>query len=78
MCLLYSWGIGGRYIYNIIRQRFQQPSADAGKTNSCNFGRFAGMVTVFITSTNPDQPFPHADIDFKFPSLESFAQALES
>lgn len=48
------------------------------KPGDMRFGRFAGMVTVFITSTNPDQPFPHADIDFKFPSLESFAQALES
>jgi D-glycero-alpha-D-manno-heptose 1-phosphate guanylyltransferase len=42
------------------------------------FGRTAGMVTVFITSTNPDQPFPNPDIDFIFPSLHSFAQALES
>jgi histidinol-phosphate phosphatase family protein len=48
------------------------------KPGDMRFGRFAGMVTVFITSTNPDQPFPHADIDFIFPSLESFAQALES
>jgi hypothetical protein len=48
------------------------------KPGDMRFGRTAGMVTVFITSTNPDQAFPHPDIDFIFPSLQSFAQAIES
>ena len=30
------------------------------KPSDMRFGRSVGMVTVFITSTNPSQPFPHA------------------
>lgn len=48
------------------------------KPSDMRFGRSAGMVTVFITSTNPQQPFPHPDIDFRFSSLYAFSQALES
>lgn len=48
------------------------------KESDMRFGRAAGMVTVFITSTNPNQPFPHTEIDFIFPSLQDFAQAIES
>ncbi len=40
------------------------------------FGRAAGMHTVFIASTNPDQPFPHPDIDAIYPSLAQFAADL--
>lgn len=48
------------------------------KPSDMQFGRAAGMFTVFITSTNPDEPFPHPDIDARFPSLLAFAQALQS
>jgi D-glycero-alpha-D-manno-heptose 1-phosphate guanylyltransferase len=34
------------------------------------------MFTVFVTTTNPDQDFPHPDIDLIFPSLNDFARAL--
>jgi D-glycero-alpha-D-manno-heptose 1-phosphate guanylyltransferase len=40
------------------------------------FGRAAGMFTVFVKTTNPDQPFPHPDIDLVFPTLSDFASAL--
>lgn len=40
------------------------------------FGRTAGMFTVFVTTTNPDQPFPHPDIDLRFKSLYEFAKVL--
>jgi len=46
------------------------------KPGDMKFGRTVGMFTVFITTTNPDQPFPHPDIDFRFTSLYEFAQAL--
>ena len=46
------------------------------KPSDMKFGRAAGMFTIFITSTNPDQAFPHPDIDMVFPSLFAFAQAL--
>jgi D-glycero-alpha-D-manno-heptose 1-phosphate guanylyltransferase len=47
------------------------------KPGDMRFGRSAGFYTVFIQSTNPDQPFPHPDIDFIFPSLLHFARAME-
>lgn len=48
------------------------------KPGDMRFGRAAGMYTVFVTTTNPLQPFPHPDIDMVFPSLPAFAHALES
>ena len=48
------------------------------KPGDMKFGRTAGMFTVFITTTNPDQPFPHPDIDLRFHSLYEFAQAIQS
>ncbi|HEX2534929.1 MAG TPA: HAD-IIIA family hydrolase [Chitinophagaceae bacterium] len=47
------------------------------KPSDMRFGRAAGMYTVFIATTNPDQPFPHPDIDLFYPSLAAFARALE-
>jgi histidinol phosphatase-like enzyme len=46
------------------------------KPSDMLFGRWAGTYTVFIRTTNPDQGFPHPDIDFTFDSLEDFAKAL--
>lgn len=46
------------------------------KPSDMRFGRAAGMFTVFLTTTNPDQPFPHPDIDLRFSSLAAFAAAL--
>jgi len=39
-------------------------------------GRNAGIYTVFVKTTNPDQPVPHSDIDLVFDSLVNFAKAL--
>jgi D-glycero-alpha-D-manno-heptose 1-phosphate guanylyltransferase len=47
------------------------------KPSDMRFGRAAGAYTVFLTTTNPEEPFPHPDIDLRFDSLLSFAQALE-
>lgn len=46
------------------------------KLSDMQFGRAAGMYTVFISSTNPEQIFPHPDIDFKFTSLLAFTESL--
>ncbi|MEI6945735.1 HAD-IIIA family hydrolase [Paraflavisolibacter sp. H34] len=46
------------------------------KPSDMRFGRSAGMFTVFVTTTNPQQPFPHPDIDLRFDSLAQFAEAL--
>jgi histidinol-phosphate phosphatase family protein len=59
------------------------PSIDFSKTimvgnklSDMEFGRNAGTKTVFIASTNPDTPYPHSFIDFRFNSLSAFAEAL--
>jgi len=46
------------------------------KPGDMKFGRAAGMFTVFVKTTNPDQPFPHPDIDLIFDSLYDFASVL--
>lgn len=46
------------------------------KPSDMRFGRSAGMFTVFVRTTNPDQPYPHPDIDLCYPSLFEFANAL--
>ncbi len=46
------------------------------KPSDMLFGRNAGIHTIFIRSTNPDQPLPHPDIDLSFDSLADFAKAL--
>ena len=48
------------------------------KPSDMQFGRAAGVHTVFVTTTNPNEPFPHPDIDFRFPNLLAFAEALQS
>jgi D-glycero-alpha-D-manno-heptose 1-phosphate guanylyltransferase len=40
------------------------------------FGRNAGMYTVFLKTTIPDIELPHPDIDLAFNSLPDFAKAL--
>jgi D-glycero-alpha-D-manno-heptose 1-phosphate guanylyltransferase len=59
------------------------PGIDLGKTimvgnkpSDMRFGRAAGVFTVFVTTTNPGQLFPHPDIDLMYPTLSAFADAL--
>jgi D-glycero-D-manno-heptose 1,7-bisphosphate phosphatase/D-glycero-alpha-D-manno-heptose 1-phosphate guanylyltransferase len=40
------------------------------------FGRNAGMVTVFLSTTNPGMIFPHEWVDLHFRDLDEFARAL--
>jgi D-glycero-D-manno-heptose 1,7-bisphosphate phosphatase len=42
------------------------------------FGRNAGMHTVFLKTTSPDTQLPHATIDLAFESLADFAKALHN
>ena len=48
------------------------------KPSDMRFGRAAGLFTVFVRTTNPDQVYPHPDIDLCFHTLLDFAHALES
>src|SRR6185503_3346922 len=68
-----------------ILARTEIPSIDwshsvmvGNKPSDMLFGRYAGIYTVFVRTTNPEQPFPHADIDLAFDSLGAFAKALYS
>ena len=45
-------------------------------SSDMQFGRNAGMHTVFLKTTKPNQAVPHPDIDFAFNSLADFAKAL--
>ena len=46
------------------------------KPSDMLFGRNAGIYTIFVKTTNPDQPLPHPDIDLAFNSLPDFVKAL--
>ncbi|MDP4131988.1 MAG: HAD family hydrolase [Bacteroidota bacterium] len=41
------------------------------------FGRNAGMVTVFLRTTSPEMAFPHESVDAHYRDLNEFAQALQ-
>jgi FMN phosphatase YigB (HAD superfamily) len=40
------------------------------------FGRNAGMHTVYLATTHPEAPFPDTKIDYRYDNLLQFAQAL--
>lgn len=46
------------------------------KPSDMRFARNAGIFSVFVTTTNPEMPFPHADIDWQFPGLPEVARHL--
>lgn len=48
------------------------------RMSDMQFGRNAGMHTVFLATTHPATPYPDANIDFRFSNLLEFAKALNS
>jgi len=61
----------------------QFPSIDFAKSimvgnrmSDMEFGRNAGMHTVYLATTHPEAPFPNTKIDDRFDHLFQFAQAL--
>jgi D-glycero-D-manno-heptose 1,7-bisphosphate phosphatase len=42
-----------------------------------DFGRNAGMFTVFLKTTHPEQTLPYPSIDLAYNSLPDFAKALQ-
>ena len=42
------------------------------------FGRNAGMKTVFLKTTKPHQPLPHPAVDADFDNLLTFANWVET
>ncbi len=48
------------------------------RLSDMEFGKNAGMYTVFLATTHPDTPFPHPLIDERFNSLIEFAEKLHA
>lgn len=47
------------------------------RLSDMQFGRRAGMHTVFLVTTHPETPYPDEHIDLRFDHLLDFARALE-
>jgi len=59
------------------------PSIDFSKSvmvgnrmSDMEFGRNAGMHTIYLATTNPEAPFPDTKIDYRFDNLFQFVQAI--
>ena len=55
---------------------FKKSIIVGNKLSDMQFGRNAGMFTIFVATTNPETPYPHELIDARFNNLLHFAEAL--
>lgn len=55
----------------------QQSLIVGNNISDMEFGRNAGMYTVFVKTTNPQQPLPNPSIDLAVIDLADFAKALQ-
>ena len=46
------------------------------RMSDMEFGRNAGMHTVYLATTHPEAPFPDTKIDYRYDNLFQFAQAF--
>lgn len=58
--------------------RFSQSVMVGNNISDMQFGRNAGMFTVFVKTTSPDIVLPHPDIDLACNDLLNFARVLEA
>lgn len=56
--------------------QFNESIMVGNRTSDMQFGRNAGMHTVFLATTHPETPFPNESIDYRFDNLLAFANAL--
>jgi histidinol-phosphate phosphatase family protein len=68
----------------IFHARADNPAIDLSKAvivgnnmSDMEFGRNAGIHTVFVKTTHPEQALPHPAIDLAYESLPDFAKALQ-
>ena len=68
-----------------LQAKKQFPSIDFSKSimvgnklSDMEFGRNAGMTTIFLATTHPQTAFPHEFVDYRFNDLLSFAKALKN
>jgi histidinol-phosphate phosphatase family protein len=48
------------------------------KLSDMQFGRNAGMYTIYVATTNPEAGFPHELIDYRFDDLPQVASHIEN
>ncbi len=48
------------------------------KLSDMQFGRNAGMYTIYVATTNPEVENPHPNIDMRFNDLPSVATHLQA
>jgi D-glycero-D-manno-heptose 1,7-bisphosphate phosphatase len=56
---------------------FNKSIITGNNISDMEFGRNAGMHTIFLKTTHPDLPLPHPAVDIAFNSLLKFAEALD-
>lgn len=56
--------------------QFSKSIMVGNRISDMEFGRNAGMYTVFLATTHPQTEFPHDAIDFRFDNLLAFAKAV--
>jgi len=56
--------------------QFEKSIMVGNRTSDMEFGRNAGLHTVFLATTHPETFFPNPLIDYRFNNLLEFAQAL--
>ena len=55
---------------------FEKSIMVGNRLSDMQFGRNAGLHTVFLATTHPQTPFPDSSIDYRFDNLLAFAQAI--
>lgn len=55
---------------------FEKSIMVGNRMSDMQFGRNAGLHTVFLATTHPQTPFPDIHIDYRFDNLLAFAEAI--
>ena len=57
---------------------FTKSMIAGNKLSDMQFGRNAGMYTVFIATTNPEIPYPHPLVDERFENLYALSEKIHT
>ncbi len=55
---------------------FKRSIMVGNRMSDMEFGRNAGMHTVYLATTHPEAPFPDTKIDYRYDNLFQFAQSI--
>jgi histidinol phosphatase-like enzyme len=56
--------------------QFNESIMVGNRPSDMQFGRNAGLHTIFLATTHPETPFPDPSIDYRFDNLLTFANAI--